>query len=544
MSLITFFINRILEKEKKEKNMILSYQCLNTIDNLDNDVKSYYYLQCNFECGMVDLSSNLLDYYLMAKKISNGFIRLVRYFKWKKANKYSWDSDLYMINNLDDLPSHQVISLLINTTIYRFKISDIINIWNQSLLHRMGLFAEPEFPKNPHTNQPFKLHNLYNIYFGIYRTFYNMPLTINAFFNENFNLARFKVKYLPLLREKIINVYYKEATSYEIYEYLLTMLDKLKDEIGNVYIPTYPTLVQETNILKKMKHFVLLYLRSTLSCNPLIRNKNNSELTRKLKIFIDDDANSDIIYIYRSLRTAPVYSSSYQQRYSYSENTPMQTEPPEPIASPRRTTAMQAEPPEPIASPRRTTAMQVEPPTRLASPRRTTAMQVEPPTRLASPRRTTVSAPNITTDTPRTISIPSISSLSASTRVAQPSISSLTSVANNYSSRRNSFIYNTSLPPLTSSTPSIRAPILNRSLLAPPPTTNLSHRNTISSSTQMPNRFLRSIPTIITDNQDDVFTPSRELVRTPENSRRDNIVNTYSNTELTGNLRNRLTFNR
>ena len=63
MPLITFFINRILEKEKKEKNLILSYQCLNTIDNLDNDVKSYYYLHTTEAINILDSSENLLDYY-------------------------------------------------------------------------------------------------------------------------------------------------------------------------------------------------------------------------------------------------------------------------------------------------------------------------------------------------------------------------------------------------------------------------------------------------------------------------------------------------
>ena len=58
MPLITFFINRILEKRKIDNNIILSYQCLNTIDNLDNDVKSYYYLKTNVECGVIDTSEN------------------------------------------------------------------------------------------------------------------------------------------------------------------------------------------------------------------------------------------------------------------------------------------------------------------------------------------------------------------------------------------------------------------------------------------------------------------------------------------------------
>ena len=76
MPLITFFINRILEKENKEKNLILSYQCLNTIDNLDNDVKSYFYLHTTEAAGMLDISENVLDYYIKAKKIIKWFYKI------------------------------------------------------------------------------------------------------------------------------------------------------------------------------------------------------------------------------------------------------------------------------------------------------------------------------------------------------------------------------------------------------------------------------------------------------------------------------------
>ena len=99
--------------------------------------------------------------------------------------------------------SRHVVSILSNKTIYRFKISDIINIWATSLLHRQGLFSEPQHPKNPHTNQVFKIHNLYNLYFGICNTYYQVPLDIGAVFRVNFNLKVFKRYYLPLLRERI-----------------------------------------------------------------------------------------------------------------------------------------------------------------------------------------------------------------------------------------------------------------------------------------------------------------------------------------------------
>ena len=325
MPLITFFINRILEKENKEKNLILSYQCLNTIDNLDNDVKSYFYLHTTEAAGMLDISENVLDYYVKAKSVSNGFIKLVRYYKWKKARKYSWDTDICMTYKLDKLAKNQVVSILSNQTIYRFRISDIIIIWSEAILHRNGLFSEPQYPKNPHTNQYFKIHNLYNLYFSIFNSNFHMPLDIGAIFKVHFNIRSFKRYYLPLLRERILLIYYREASNYEIYEYILTMLEKFKHEIGSIYIPHLPTRQEKEQILTKMRHFVLLYLRATLSCNPTIRSENREKLILDLTVFIDDEDNSEIIYRIGRHRSSSILGNERPRISSSSSSTTITT---------------------------------------------------------------------------------------------------------------------------------------------------------------------------------------------------------------------------
>ena len=201
-----------------------------------------------------------------------------------------------MTYKLDNLPKNQVISILSNQTIYRFRISDIIIIWSEAILHRNGLFSEPQYPKNPHTNQYFKVHNLYNLYFSIFDSNFHMPLDIGAIFKVHFNIRSFKRYYLPLLRERIILIYYQEASNYEIYEYILTMLEKFRPEIGSIYIPHLPTQQEKEQILIRMRRFVLLYLRATLSCNPAVRSENKEKLILDLTAFIDDEDNNEIIY--------------------------------------------------------------------------------------------------------------------------------------------------------------------------------------------------------------------------------------------------------
>jgi hypothetical protein len=309
MPLITFFINRILEKEKIDKNLILSYQCLNTLENLDNDVKSYYHLYLN---DILDHGENLIGYYIRAKKMSNAFTKLQRIWKWKKAIKYDWNTDLCMVYDLDDLPKHKVVAILSNNTIYKFRISDIINIWSESLVHREGLFASPQNPKNPHTNTPFKIHNLYNLYLAICDSRFHIPLPIGAIFKCLFVLYKFKQKYFPLLRERIIALYYKDASDYEIYEYIHTMLDKLRAEIGSVYLSSMPTRAEKQLIIVKMRRFVFLYLKMTLSCNPGIRNVSREILIEKLNAFIDDVSNEALVYRVRS-RTTRIESNGQLQ---------------------------------------------------------------------------------------------------------------------------------------------------------------------------------------------------------------------------------------
>ena len=85
--------------------------------------------------------------------------------------------------------------------------------------------------------------------------------------------------------KELIVLYYKEASNYEIYEYIMTMLKKLKDEVGDVYIAHFPTRTEQDEIVSRMKHFVLLFLFTTLSCNPQTRTENKRKISKRIKKF-------------------------------------------------------------------------------------------------------------------------------------------------------------------------------------------------------------------------------------------------------------------
>ena len=72
-----------------------------------------------------DISFNLLNNYIKAKKMKNAFNRLAYLYKIKKA-KQSVKYDLFF-NSLDIIKPYQKMELFLNNTIYYFRLSDIIN---------------------------------------------------------------------------------------------------------------------------------------------------------------------------------------------------------------------------------------------------------------------------------------------------------------------------------------------------------------------------------------------------------------------------------
>ena len=108
----------------------------------------------------------LTDAFCKAQRAYNGFCKLARIYKLRNAKKYSADTDFYM-NRLSKLPSKIVISLYDDPTrtIYKFRLSDLVNIIENSLGNTNNFFSDTIFPKNPYTNVEFTTAQLYTIYF-------------------------------------------------------------------------------------------------------------------------------------------------------------------------------------------------------------------------------------------------------------------------------------------------------------------------------------------------------------------------------------------
>ena len=107
----------------------------------------------------------LIKFYKAQKHYSN-IRKFAAMFKYKYSKQFEMDTDL-CFNKFNKLNKSILISLLENNIVYKFRISDLINIINKSLSNSPNFFAEPSEIKNPYTNLPFSHANLYNIYFKL-----------------------------------------------------------------------------------------------------------------------------------------------------------------------------------------------------------------------------------------------------------------------------------------------------------------------------------------------------------------------------------------
>ena len=90
-------------------------------------------------------------------------------------------------------------------------------MWYQCLIHNDNLLPAPFALKNPNTNLPFEKHHLYNIYFSALWSNYQIPLYIREFFNLDFDLDLFQMKYYLILQEIAIDEYLNSLSDDELF---------------------------------------------------------------------------------------------------------------------------------------------------------------------------------------------------------------------------------------------------------------------------------------------------------------------------------------
>ena len=280
MNDLFFFIKYIL---KDQPNLLIYFIIFNIIpkkgiEHFHNSIYGNLFISATKK-------KELMNIFFKASYHRYKIKRLVHLYKWKKAKSAEIIVDLYN-NPLSSLRDNQKITILQNKTIFRFRLSDLLTMWVNTLTCSDNLFTNPGELKNPYTGIPFKVHNLYNIFFSLHNSSFHIPSLISDFFAVNFSLIAFKIRCHPRLREAAIKNYFLAVSEEDKFIDILDMLDvyDVSHNLRNNVI----SYSHQTQITKDLCPFLRDYYITQYSCNPFLKGSTSLLLRRNIEKYISN----------------------------------------------------------------------------------------------------------------------------------------------------------------------------------------------------------------------------------------------------------------
>ena len=197
------------------------------------------------------------ELFFKAQKIYFAFVKFSFLYRFKKASLFEMKQDLFY-NSFDKFPISQKITILHENKRYIFRLTDLIQCWKKALTHNEDLFPVVQNLKNPYTNLPFKNYNLYNIYYRIYFSSFQIPFLIQEFFNLNFNKNHFLTKFSIILKDIAIINYVDTAYIQELCDDIQTMFNLYY--IGEKNLDFYLNMWRTKEIIKILKDYIYLFI--------------------------------------------------------------------------------------------------------------------------------------------------------------------------------------------------------------------------------------------------------------------------------------------
>jgi len=224
------------------------------------------------------VKTELEDMFFIMQKNNMAINQFIYKWRYARYHRVKNTSDL-LLNSLSSYNPVQIISLVENNTIYDFCLIDLLKIIHNALLYHENLFSKPSLPKNPYTNLPFGIHNLYNIYFHIVASSQIMPLFFQLFFLSNFNVVDFFISNETYLRDESIKSYYNDRPTEEQYHDILSMLHDNAKYIPNIIIHSkYP----KQRIINAFKNISVDYLMCQYSYSPTKKTLSHKNIKQFL----------------------------------------------------------------------------------------------------------------------------------------------------------------------------------------------------------------------------------------------------------------------
>lgn len=280
---VCYFSNK--SKQQKPKLFNLYQAMFNNIQF--NDIKTKFeifnYIINNTLLLDTD-KETLIDIFCNNQKNYHKLNNIIYKYKLNKSTFY--DNIDCGFDQLDDIDDKFIICIFCNGVKYNFKKSDIINIIKRSILCCPDMFVEPNDIKNPWTNIPFSLADLYNIYFALKETD-NVPFIYELYFKCNFNKNKLVSNYESVLLDEYLKKYIDDLSFHT--KYTLTKELIIKYKKFNKILREFKVLksyYSKEKLVEKFKPLLKKYLIIKYSMNSSLKFNCERELIRDFTILV------------------------------------------------------------------------------------------------------------------------------------------------------------------------------------------------------------------------------------------------------------------
>jgi hypothetical protein len=242
----------------------------------------------------------LLNIFQQTQKIYFSFLKLYNLYKIKHLPFANNNFDLNL-NPLCELSDNIKITFYQNNLKYNFRISDLINIINQSICYMDNFIFSVQNIKNPYTNIPFSTSILYTIYFKIKASQFIMPTFFHLYFLSNFDKEKFYKQNETLIKRFTLNNYIKNLTFNEKKNIIKEMLNEFKNGIYVLYdenidnhpqklVEMFQTCIKDYIFMLHSNNLISIYeSKENLKAKMLFISQKNSYNPGYLKFKIKKD---------------------------------------------------------------------------------------------------------------------------------------------------------------------------------------------------------------------------------------------------------------
>ena len=287
MNSFSIIISKLLEclyddeYKIKTNNPVTSFVCGSFINDnkftaFDKNILNPYFITGS-------IKERHINCFFKAQKIYHILCRFVTRYKISKAIQFDSTTDL-CLNDISTISELSILKLYVDSTrvLYTFRISDLIQVINSALTYNSGFFAEPQIIKNPYTNIPFTKSELYNIYYSIKYSHFEMPYLYQQYLKHDFSLIKFTYLNEPMLREIAIDDFCKSSTVRQKYNQIIKMLVD-NDNIFNTsnIDPDFP----KVKLTEAFSYLLKDYLTLSFSLISVLRKTSKHKIRRELAEF-------------------------------------------------------------------------------------------------------------------------------------------------------------------------------------------------------------------------------------------------------------------